>query len=376
MSRIVMVATRVTPGFSGGIDGCIRQWNRLLQHLGHEPMLLSRFEDPSDIARADFACVHVPFRLRLPRRIAYLGDFVYANKLARHVRDEVRSGGDLVVVHEANIASAIFARSGDAARVHAIHQTMLAGPPRASGYKRAVLTRYNLEAARRAHSSWAVSDYVRGVYAGCGIEGSRLSVVYNPVEPIGRGSEAREDGPFRVLWVGGLIEGKMPEVAIDAARKVLERQRDARFDLIGRGWLREELERRAGPWLGKGIHFLGHFTEAAALESAYRKADAFLFTTQHETFGRVLAEAMGAGLPCVASDLPVLREVMGESGLYAPVGDAEAFADCVDRLLQDAELRNRLGRQGETRVRERFSSDVVAAQLKDVVAAALNHQIR
>jgi phosphatidylinositol alpha-mannosyltransferase len=66
-----------------------------------------------------------------------------------------------------------------------------------------------------------------------------------------------------------------------------------------------------------------------------------------ESFGIVLVEAMAAGVPVVASDIPGYREVLpGSAGVLVPPGDAGALADAIDALLGDAERRARLGAAG------------------------------
>jgi alpha-1,3-rhamnosyl/mannosyltransferase len=57
----------------------------------------------------------------------------------------------------------------------------------------------------------------------------------------------------------------------------------------------------------------------------------------HEGFGLPLAEAMAAGVPAVASDIPALREVGGETVRYADPHDAESFAQAIREALDDRE---------------------------------------
>jgi hypothetical protein len=82
-----------------------------------------------------------------------------------------------------------------------------------------------------------------------------------------------------------------------------------------------------------------------------------------ESFGIVLAEALAAGLPIVASDLGAFRDVLddGKLGVLAPPGDPDSLADALVRLLSDAGLRGRLSRAGRNRV-GRYAWEVVARQ--------------
>ncbi len=72
-----------------------------------------------------------------------------------------------------------------------------------------------------------------------------------------------------------------------------------------------------------------------ALRPLVAGAAALVLPSRDEGFGLPVVEAMAAGTPVVASDLPVLREVGGAHAAYAPVGDVEAFADALQRTLTD-----------------------------------------
>ncbi len=77
------------------------------------------------------------------------------------------------------------------------------------------------------------------------------------------------------------------------------------------------------------------YLDDAALRSVVARASALVLPSRDEGFGLPVLEALAAGTPVLASDLPVLREVGGEHARYAAVGDPEAFADALRRLLED-----------------------------------------
>jgi glycosyltransferase involved in cell wall biosynthesis len=119
----------------------------------------------------------------------------------------------------------------------------------------------------------------------------------------------------------------------------------------------------AGPDAGEGEHLkglaralgieqrvamLGRVTDAV-LAGLYRDAAALCFPSLAEGFGLPVLEAMAAGLPVVASDLEVLREVAGEAALLVPAGDTSTLALALTQLLEDDELRSRLAHLGRVR---------------------------
>ena len=107
-------------------------------------------------------------------------------------------------------------------------------------------------------------------------------------------------------------------------------------------------------WLGR----ISDEEKAARL----RGADVFCAPSLHgESFGVVLLEAMAAGTPIVASDLPGYSRVArpGRDGLLVPPGDVVALADALRRVVTDASLARSLAASGERRA-ERFSMDHLA----------------
>ena len=81
----------------------------------------------------------------------------------------------------------------------------------------------------------------------------------------------------------------------------------------------------------------------------------------YEGFGLPLAEAMAAGTPAVASDIPALREVGGEVVRYAHPDDAAAFATAVARTLDDRESSRALAAAARERAR-RFTWEACAEE--------------
>jgi len=88
--------------------------------------------------------------------------------------------------------------------------------------------------------------------------------------------------------------------------------------------------------------------EDSMLAGLYRGALALCFPSIVEGFGLPVLEALGAGVPVIANDLPVLREVGGDAALFVPVGDDEALADAFD-AVSDSRLRTRLAAAGRDR---------------------------
>jgi glycosyltransferase involved in cell wall biosynthesis len=78
------------------------------------------------------------------------------------------------------------------------------------------------------------------------------------------------------------------------------------------------------------------------LHESYISADIGLFASSCETFGQILTEAMGAGLPIACSKLSAMPELLGESGVYFDPEQPNEIADAIRQLVQSAELRAKL----------------------------------
>lgn len=85
-----------------------------------------------------------------------------------------------------------------------------------------------------------------------------------------------------------------------------------------------------------------HVGKQDALEGLLARADLCLMTSETESFGLVLLEAMSCGVPCATTDVGGVREVLGDLGMYAPVGQPEALAQAALPCLRDPELHKRL----------------------------------
>lgn len=106
----------------------------------------------------------------------------------------------------------------------------------------------------------------------------------------------------------------------------------------------------------------------------YAAADVCAVPSHYEPFGLVAIESMASGTPVVASDVGGLQftVVDGETGLLVPPKDIKAFAEAVDLLLDNAELRHTLGKNARKRVEEKFSWEGVAAQLERLYLELIN----
>ena len=173
------------------------------------------------------------------------------------------------------------------------------------------------------------------------------------------------------LYVGTL-EPRKNLPALLAAWERLRHRRPETPPLVlgGRwGWHSSELARAVARGTAEGwlVH-LG-YVEPAQLAALYRRALLVVLPSLYEGFGLPIVEAFAAGVPVVASDLPVLREVAGDAALFAPPNDVEAWSAALERLLANDALRGELAARGRAHV-ERFDWHRSAAAHVDAWRAA------
>ena len=111
------------------------------------------------------------------------------------------------------------------------------------------------------------------------------------------------------------------------------------------------------------------YVDDDALSALYRGALAVVCPSLYEGFGLPLVEAMAAGTPVVASDIPVFREVAGGAAVFVPVNDAAAWKRALVELARDEALRGRLSARGRERAAA-FDWSAAAARTGEVLRRA------
>jgi len=113
--------------------------------------------------------------------------------------------------------------------------------------------------------------------------------------------------------------------------------------------------RRLGTELGlaDNLRFVGYLERGAELNGCYRAGGAFVFASRTETQGLVLLEAMSLSVPVVSTAVMGTRDILaaGQGALVAEENVAN-FAAQVRRLLDDTDLRRRLGEEGRNYARQ------------------------
>jgi glycosyltransferase involved in cell wall biosynthesis len=162
---------------------------------------------------------------------------------------------------------------------------------------------------------------------------------------------------IEIVTVGRIDAEKNPLLLVDALAR-LERERPGRYRLrwVGVGPLADAVRARAqAAGVADRMELLGYVAFGPELLQIYRDADMFVHVSLTEGVPQVLAEAMGSGLPIVATDVGGVGAALygGEAGLLVPPADLEALTGAMLRLSGDARLRRDLVARGLELARER-----------------------
>jgi glycosyltransferase involved in cell wall biosynthesis len=227
---------------------------------------------------------------------------------------------------------------------------------------------------RRAQVVLTDSEFVkREIVEVFGIAPDRIRAIPIGMDPIFRPLAADELRP--VLNTHGLRPGGyLLNVGTLEPRKNLERtvrayaalppNMRAEFPLVivgASGWRTQGIESVIGPLVARGeVKVLGYLArdELAAVTAG---AAAMAYPSLYEGFGLPPLEAMGCGVPVIASTASSLPEVVGDAGLLVDPLDVDAIAGAMHTMLEDADLRSRLSARSIERA-ARFTWDACAAQ--------------
>ncbi|MDP9479552.1 MAG: glycosyltransferase family 4 protein [Actinomycetota bacterium] len=317
----------------------------------------------------------IPVRPLLDRLAKRRLSLSYARKLRRLLR-----GGRFDLVHAhiyASVAAAAIATLGTGVPLVVTEHTE--APWRS---RRARL--FSRWIYRRAERMIAVSGEIRRLLIeGFAVPPERVTFVPNavvpvPDAPLGEASPGsppeREDG-----WREGPLIGRVarlqPEKGMDtflrAAARVAPLFPEANFLVVGDGPLREELvalSEHLG--LGRRVHFLGYRSDARALIGLL---DVLVVSSLSDGAPLVILEAMGAGVPVVASVVGGIPDQVRHEreGLLVPPGDPVALGDAILCLLQEPAHARRLGEAGRQRAASEFGYATLLRRVEAVYRAAL-----
>src|SRR5579884_1174035 len=182
--------------------------------------------------------------------------------------------------------------------------------------------------------------------------------VFSPAAPPG--------GAFRIGFFNRLVLGKDPLLLLRAFERL---PAETELVIVGDGPLSAEVQEAAIPLAGR-VSILPR-VPSSEMPDLMRSVHVVALPSRtmanwKEQFGRVIMEAMAAGVPVIGSDSGEIPHVIGDAGIVVPEQDEEALYRALWRLLEDPALRADLAGRGRARVLERFTHARIAEQTAGV----------
>lgn len=207
------------------------------------------------------------------------------------------------------------------------------------------------------------------------IRPEKFMVVYNGIETpainVSRSSKRRElglkDNEVAIVSIGRIVRQKGFVYLIRSAKKVLSTFPAAKFLIVGPSQeadTLDEIKHEIGDEYKDRIILLGPRRDVFEILLA---CDIFVLPSLWEGFSVTALEAMAVGLPAVASDIDVIRELIkdGQNGILVPPKDDAALSDAILKLIRNADLREKL-KSESLKTAEKFTAVNNAGQLENI----------
>jgi len=288
----------------------------------------------------------------------------------------------------ANIAGRIAGRWAGVPVISSFHNSdydpQVIASVRAPAWKQDLIRRLDGFTARNLLvKSIAVSQYVaQHIELKLGINPNDIEVVYNPidmrqVQAIGTNSRSKifqeiglSDQSKLIVSVGRVTDQKGVIELVEAFAKIAKSNALVHLAVIGntvsdRVYFNKVMERIEFHGIQERAHLIGPRYDVAAWLAS---ADLFAFPSKYEGMGIALAEAMAAGVACIASDVGPIPELInsGQTGVLYTLNDIDALAHAIKRLLTDDELRKKLGENGQKSILEKFDPANKSQEMADL----------
>lgn len=185
------------------------------------------------------------------------------------------------------------------------------------------------------------------------------------------------NGTIVVAIVSRMLGEKGVNETVEAARLLKQRGVKIRTQLVGApdpenpSSISEQTLRE---WENEGIvEWLGHTNDVVQI---WKNAHVAVLPSYREGFPKSLIEAMASGRPVITTDTTGCREVIEDnvSGILVPLYNAIAVADALQKLAQNATLRQQMGRAARRRTERFFSDKIIAAQTMQLYRKAIQGQ--
>jgi glycosyltransferase involved in cell wall biosynthesis len=233
---------------------------------------------------------------------------------------------------------------------------------------------------RRGTLFIAVSEFIRSRLLQSGFPSDRTIVHYNGVDVTAFTPPEAESERRTILSVGRLVEKKGMEYLIKAFALIAREAPEVRLEIAGDGPLRQSLERLASECgLSARITFHGsrpHRVVASLMQRSSIVCQPSVTASDGDSEGlpTVVLEAAATARPLIGTRHSGIPEIIadGTTGFLVPERDVGALADRLLFLLENVELRKRMGEAGRKRIEEKFDLRKQAERLEEIYSETIS----
>jgi glycosyltransferase involved in cell wall biosynthesis len=280
----------------------------------------------------------------------------------RLLRYAWRNRGDIFHVFNIGPVFLLLLRMGQVKRIiYSIHGTIYWN----SGFQKILFRVLWSLALSKKITFLANSEHSRSVFHAKVSKRVRIELLYNPIDtrrftPTHPGRKKEE--PL-VIYSGRLEKGKNLEKWIATAAGVHEVLPQTKFEIYGRGSLKQDLQGQVDA-LGANdyIQIKGFRGD---IENVYREADAFLFLSGVESFGNVVVESILCGTPVITASLPVMKEIFRDHPEFMLNGSDDLTGQVLRKLSRLEELKQ-LTTDARKSFIDRFSAEKHIQSLQEI----------
>jgi phosphatidylinositol alpha-mannosyltransferase len=353
----------------GGVQTHIRELAHQFRAWGHDVRIVAPCSDPSKVTDEGFIPMGRPFPLPSRGSTGRISISIWLRPKIKRMLDEQQF--DVIHMHE---PFASYVCVGMLSQSNAVNIATFHSFPGSRLYK-AGGSRIAQPYFKRLHGQIAVSQpakqYISGIFKAdyeLIPNGVQIDQYKNQVTPFSH----LQNGMINLLFLGRSDKRKGLKYLLLAYSKLKWDWPNLRLIVVGPGNPNPECQRIIAERSLKDVEFVGAVSDEDKARY-FKTADLYCSpATGGESFGIVLVEAMAAGLPVVASDIPGYATVVRDEveALMFPPKDIGALADSIARVLKDHDLKKRLTANGLRRAEE-FRWERVARRVMDYYMASI-----